>query len=161
MKRLARYAALALMLMPAISFAQDYNAGLQAYSTRDYATALREWTPLAEQGDKLAQYNLGYIYLESKGVPQDFAEAAKWFQLAAKQGNSKAQYNLGNLYLQGHGVPQDNIKAHMWFNLSGASGDPQAQLARDVVASSLLPADLSEAQRRATACVASSYRDCD
>ena len=32
----------------------DYQAGMDAYNGGDYATALREWRPLAEQGDPRA-----------------------------------------------------------------------------------------------------------
>ena len=31
--------------------AQDYNKGLEAAKAGDYATAIKEWKPLAEQGD--------------------------------------------------------------------------------------------------------------
>ena len=40
----------------------DFQKGLDAYDRGDYATALREWTPLAEQGHAWAQYNLGVMY---------------------------------------------------------------------------------------------------
>ncbi len=33
-----------------VSWSADWNEGLTAYQSGDYATALREWTPLAEQG---------------------------------------------------------------------------------------------------------------
>ena len=51
--------------------------GYTAYNAGDYATALREWRPLAEQGNADAQYNLGMMYDEGEGVPQDDAEAVK------------------------------------------------------------------------------------
>ena len=34
-----------------ISESADYQKGLTAYQSGDYATALREWTPFAEQGN--------------------------------------------------------------------------------------------------------------
>ena len=40
--------------------AQDFDRGLAAAQSGDFATALKEWRPLAEQGDALAQYNLGH-----------------------------------------------------------------------------------------------------
>ncbi len=49
----------------------------------------------AEQRDAQAQYNLGVLYAEGRGVPQDDAEAARWFRLAAEQGLADAQANLG------------------------------------------------------------------
>ncbi len=66
----------------------DFNAGLAAYKQGDYATALREWNPLAKQGDANAQNNLGFMYYKGHGVPQDYAEAVKWFRKAAEQGNA-------------------------------------------------------------------------
>lgn len=49
--------------------------GLRAAQEGDFATALKEWTPLAEQGDAAAQFNLGLMYATGQGVPQDDAEA--------------------------------------------------------------------------------------
>ena len=66
--------------------AQDFQKGFAAYKAGDYATALQEWTPLAEAGDEVAQYNLGIMYENGEGVPQDYKEAVKWYRLAAEQG---------------------------------------------------------------------------
>ncbi len=44
----------------------------------DYATALREFRPLAEKGGASAQYNIGIMYDKGRGVPQDDAEAVGW-----------------------------------------------------------------------------------
>jgi len=70
------------------------SIGLTAYNSGDYATALREWKPLAEQGDVDAQYNLGLMYDNGRGVPQDDKTAVKWYRLAAEKGDASAQYNL-------------------------------------------------------------------
>ena len=58
-----------------------------------YATAVRKWRPLAEAGDAAAQYNLGVIFDQGRGVPRDTAEALRWYQLAAAQGYAAAQTN--------------------------------------------------------------------
>jgi uncharacterized protein len=58
--------------------AQDLQKGFSAYQAGDYATALQEWKPLAEQGNATAQYNLALMYGNGRGVPQDYAEAVKW-----------------------------------------------------------------------------------
>ena len=49
----------------------DFQAGMEAYKAGDYATALKEWKPLAEQGDAAAQNALGYMYNNGFGVTQD------------------------------------------------------------------------------------------
>ena len=64
----------------------DYQKGLTAAQSGDFATALREWTPLAEQGNASAQFNLDIMYEKGEGVPQDYKTAVKWFRLAVKQG---------------------------------------------------------------------------
>ena len=127
MKRVIRWAALALMLMPAMVTAQDFQAGRAAYEAGDYATALREWRPLAEQGDAAAQFNLGVMYANGQGVPQDDAEAMKWYRLAAAQGIAAAQYDLGVMYHSGQGVPQDDAEAVKWYRLAAAQSYAKAQ----------------------------------
>ena len=81
----------------------------------------------ADQGDAGAQYDLGLMYAEGRGVPQDNAEAARWFRLAADQGHAEAQYDLGIAYVNGRGVPQDEDEAARWFRLAADQGDVRAQ----------------------------------
>jgi len=107
--------------------AQDFQKGFAAYKAGDYATALQEWTPLAEAGDEVAQYNLALMYDYGEGVPQDYAEAVKWYRLAAEQGHTKAQYNLGFMYRKGEGVPQDYAEAAKWYRLAAEQGVEFAQ----------------------------------
>ncbi len=73
--------------------AQDFEAGDKAYNRGDYAAALREWRPLAEQGDALAQASLGVMYRLGWGVPLDYVQAHLWWSLAASQGNKNAASN--------------------------------------------------------------------
>ena len=80
-----------------VSASADFQKGLTAYKSGDYATALREWTPLAEQGNADAQYFLGHMYRNGWGVSQDYKTALKWWKLAAKQGSANTQYNLSSL----------------------------------------------------------------
>ena len=68
----------------------------------------------AEGGDAIAQFNLGAMYDNGQGVPQDVAEALKWYRLAADQGQADAQFNLGVMYYNGQGVPKDLIEAYAW-----------------------------------------------
>ena len=62
--------------------AHHSGAGLEAYQRGDYATAMREWRALAEQGDAEAQSRLAIMYLLSQGVPQDLVLAHLWLSLA-------------------------------------------------------------------------------
>ncbi len=131
-----------------------FDEGMAAYQRGDYATALRDWRPLAEQGNANAQFFLGLMYGNGLGVPQDYAKAQQWWRKAAGQGDATAQFNLGFMYSNGRGVPQDYAQAHMWFNLA-ASRFPAGQtrdiigMKRDIVAKLMTPAQISEAQKLA------------
>lgn len=118
-----------------------------AYDRADYATALRLYRGMAEQGNGNAQYYLGTMYAKGQGVAQDYVEAAKWYRLAADQDHAQAQFNLGNMYDNGRGVAQNEILAHMWFTLSAAQGNQDAVRNRDILARRMTPAQLAQAQK--------------
>jgi TPR repeat protein len=102
--------------------AGPFEDGRAAYDRGDYATALRLWRPLAEQGNPGAQYNLGGMYASSRGVsqgvPHDLVQAYKWLSLAASRA-------------QGNDLRENAIKA------------------RDLVAAAMTPARIAEAQKLA------------
>ena len=60
-----------------------------------------------------------------------------------------AQCNLAASYLRGEGVPQDSAEAYAWSSLAAAGGDSDSARNRDLVARSLSPRALREAQARA------------
>jgi len=76
----------------------DFDEGVAAIRNHDYATAIKIFKTLAEQGNTKAQFNLGVMYYQGQGVPKDYKEAARWFRKAAEQGNADAQFNLGLMY---------------------------------------------------------------
>jgi len=129
--------------------AADFDTGIKAYQRGDYATALRIFRQLAEQGHAKAQFNLGYMYNKSQGVPQDYAVAVRWFRKAADQGDAWAQVKLGLVYEEGQGVTQDYVQARMWFNLSAAKGNYIARESRDRLAKQMTPTQIAEAQKLA------------
>jgi hypothetical protein len=110
-----------------MSWSADFQKGVDAYNRGDYATALREWKPLAEQGNAPAQTNLGVMYAKGRGVPQNFETAMKLHTLAAEQGNVLAQFNLGLMYEDGHGVPKNYKTAVRWYRLGAEQGYARAQ----------------------------------
>ena len=105
----------------------DYFDGQRAYASGDYEAAINEWTQVAEDGNARAQYNLGWMHANGRGVAQDFKEAIKWYTKSAEQGNVNAQYNLGNLYLRGQGATQNDNLAFSWFIKAAEQGDAPAQ----------------------------------
>ncbi len=115
MKRLTATICLTIAVLlgsAGMSWSADFQKGWDAYNKKDYATALREWTPLAEQGYAEAQYNVGWMYDKGEGVPQNYKTAVKWYRLAAEQGDAEVQ---GWMYAKGQGVPQNYKTAVKWF----------------------------------------------
>jgi TPR repeat protein len=155
-------AALALSLAAiAPATAQDFQKGVEAAQQGDFATALREWRPLAHRGDMVAQFNLGHMYNLGLGVPKDDNEAVRWYRLSAEQGDAAAHTVLGAMYQFGEGVPEDLVAAYMWFNLAAAQGFEEAKKNKDIVAGQMTREQIAEAQSRAARCLASGYKDCD
>ncbi|NLK41150.1 MAG: sel1 repeat family protein, partial [Planctomycetes bacterium] len=116
MKMVSIYAVLVISVMTApLMSAGDPNDWYQ------------ETLKKAEQGHAAAQYNLGVMYANGQGVPQDYKEAVKWFRKAAEQGDADAQFNLGLMYANGRGVPQDDKEAVKWFRKAAEQGDADAQ----------------------------------
>jgi len=105
-----------------------FDEGFDAYMRGDYATALKEFRVLAEQGDADAQYNLGLMYDKGHGVAQDYKEAMKWYRKAAEQGDAYAQYYLGFMYRDGHGVIQDYKEMLKWYRKAAEQGHAAAQI---------------------------------
>src|SRR3990172_6594464 len=83
-----------LILMFSISmtvsaFGGQFEDATAAYERGDYATAFRLMKPLAEKGDAKAQHNLGLMYYQGQGVPQNYAEAAKVVPKGRRAGNGR------------------------------------------------------------------------
>ena len=126
-----------------------FQRGLNGYQRRDYGTALKEWRPLADRGDAPSQFNLGLMYIDGLGVPQDYNLAVSWFERSAQQNYAKAQLNLGAMYASGRGVKRDYIQSYKWLSLCAAKGDMRCESERDLVARKLSRSQLVTAQRLA------------
>ena len=96
--------------------------------TSETATNLAALMPLADQGNKNAQFNLGKAYHIGLGVPKDYQKAVLWYRKAADQGEANAQTNLAFLYdLRNRGEPQDYGKAAFWYRKAADQGHSNAQ----------------------------------
>ena len=119
--------AVALFAVVVSVHAADYSEGVNAYQRGDYATALRIFRQLADQGSADAQSNLGVMYAYGQGVTQDYGAAVRWYRKAADQGYSSAQSDLGGMYRKGWGVPQDYAEAVKWYRKAADQGYAHAQ----------------------------------
>ena len=108
----------------------------------------------ARQGDSEAQYNVGAMYQNGRGVTPDRDKAAEWYGKAAKQGNTSAvsrlglmeanqgsysselpqaeqgnaesQYNVGNMLTKGIGTNMDLGQALVWYEKAAGQGHIKA-----------------------------------
>ena len=91
--------ALLLIFSCATAWAADFDKGLAAYKAGDFATALAEFKPLAEQGDAELQFILSQMYESGTGVLADAKEGIRWLKLAAENGHGPAQFLLGHCHI--------------------------------------------------------------
>ena len=70
-----------------VSASADFQKGLTAYKSGDYATDMREWTPFAKQSNFPAQYNLGVMYGIGKGVIKVWVYSHMWRNIGTSNGN--------------------------------------------------------------------------
>lgn len=105
----------------------DFRKGVEAYRRGDDATALQEFWSLAQQDHPGAEYNLGVLYANGRGVLRNVKHAAYWYRRAADKGHPFAQCNLGALYEQGDGVEQNDTEAVKWYRLSAERGNAGGQ----------------------------------
>ncbi|QKK01971.1 MAG: sel1 repeat family protein [Pseudomonadota bacterium] len=61
------------------------SAGLDAYAAGQYFSAMDKFRSAARWADKLAQFNLGVMYLNGQGSDPEPARAWAWFELAAER----------------------------------------------------------------------------
>jgi TPR repeat protein len=125
-----RAALLALVLLPFFCTSPLAAPGddvVAAINRGDFAAALHLLQPRAEQGDAVAQYQLGTLYETGQGVPRDDAAAAAWYRRAALSGHAGARYRLARMYLTGRGVSHSPAEAARWLRLAATQGVAAAQ----------------------------------
>ena len=163
MKRSLHTMLLLLLLLPGVARAQTspFEEADAAYARSDYANALRIFRALAQEGDAIAQFNLGVMLDFGQGAAPDPAQAVSWYRKAAAQGHGAAQFNLGGMYLEGLGVSKDLPRAYMWFTLSATAGVPGAARNRSAVGRMLDSGQVTHAQQLVRDCQQREFRGCD
>ena len=84
--------------------------------------------PPCKQGEPDAQYNLGIMFADGRGVAKDEQQALQWYRKSADQGDRLGQTNLGIRYHAGRGVPIDEQQAAQWYRKAAEQGEKIAQL---------------------------------
>ncbi|WP_413700293.1 tetratricopeptide repeat protein [Psychromonas sp. KJ10-10] len=87
------------ILFTSVVLSADFNKGLDAADEGDFKTAYKEWHPLAEQGDSDAQFSLGVMYDNGRGVLQDYKQAVYWYRKSRRTGGCRCAIQFRN-YVQ-------------------------------------------------------------
>ena len=98
-----------------VLYAADFEKTYEAYQKGDYESALNGFFELASENHMKAQFYLGAMYREGKGVKQDYSKSLEWYQKAAGHGEPKAQHNVALFYHNGISVSKDIETAIDWY----------------------------------------------
>lgn len=89
---------------------------LNEYQTDNVEQAIVHIQQAADQKSSRAQYVLGMLYENGKGMGKDMEKATQWYRKAAKQSNGDATERLGKIYELGiGGVEVDLRKAFGYY----------------------------------------------
>ncbi len=106
----------------------EFDTAVTEYNQGNYIKALDAFYVLAKEGHPKAQFNVGLIYANGKGVNKDSYQAMVWYKKAAKQGNAAAQYNLAKLISQRPDKedPRALERIKYWYEKAAEGGQKEA-----------------------------------
>ena len=124
----------ASVLLAASVHAATLAQGEAAFHDRAYDKAGQILLPMANGGSAEAQYWVGTMHAQGRGMRSDARAAAEWYQKAAEQGHAAAAFSLGFMYYTGSGegssaVAADAVKARRWLTRAADAGHAMAQAA--------------------------------
>lgn len=125
------------------------KAGYAAYHSGRLVEAAAEYQIAADEGDPVAQRNLGFLYERGHGVNPDYLQAMAWYQKAADQGHRAAFNNIGFLYVAGLGVEQDFVQAHYWYTKAVVAGSAEGKRLREVIRKKMTKEQIATAEKLA------------
>lgn len=107
--------------------------------------AFTHFSKAAELGDPVGKLEIGWAYLEGRGVPKNHEIAQRWILASAESGVDTAQMLLGEILRQSS-LEGDKIEAYKWMNLAAGQGNEIARKDRDEFEKSLSAEQLARAQ---------------
>ena len=91
MKAVLKCTMIVLLLLSGSTSYAGINEANNAFNNGQYTNAYKAYRKLADQGNADAQYRLGQMYYDGKGLPQNFSKAVIWLQQAAENGHVPVQ----------------------------------------------------------------------
>jgi uncharacterized protein len=89
---------------------------------KDPQATLLRLRQAANAGDARAQFLLGQIHCEGRGVPIDAVEGLHWYRLAAHAGDATAMNMVGRCHELGRGTAVDESLAAAWYRKAASHG---------------------------------------
>ena len=114
----------------------EYDVGVAAYKRGHYQVAMSDFDKRANQRDPIAQFCLGFMYNNGKGVAKDKEKAKEWYQRAISQNYAPALNNRGIMYVRVYeSIVREQpefgegqiTKAVKFIQEAAAQGNPTAQ----------------------------------
>ena len=131
----------------------------------------------ASRGVMSDQLKLAEGYLEGNGGQREPEKAASWYIIAGENGSVKAKrrsiqitrgmapfqigqirFDVAKMFMNGIGTTKDDVAAYTWFELAKAEGDVRAEGEEEILKRRMQPAQVKQANRRASAWLQSHAR---
>lgn len=124
---------------PKIENAEAMKGATAAMNTMEFKRAIETLKPLADKGDANAQFNLGAIYANGRGVPADPKEAVRLYRLAVAKGHLGAMNNLAFMLKTGSGTEKNEREALGLYERIMASerNDPGATAMKNIASKNI------------------------
>jgi TPR repeat protein len=90
----------------------------------DLAVALQWYKKAAENGDREALHNVGWMYATGQGTETNAEEAYRWFLESARHGEPNAQFEVSRRLKDGDGVAKDLATSYSWLLVLQAQEKP-------------------------------------
>lgn len=108
------------------SLAMRYDVGW-ANESKDLGKAFYWYEQAAKSGDAYAQFRVGEMYEEGRGVERSYAKAMEWYLKSSDSGWGEPCYRIALMYKEGRGVEEDGVEADAWYSEAATRGHKKAQ----------------------------------
>lgn len=146
---MSRITIVLLILMSAMSYADNFSDAVDAYDHQDYNKAYRLFTELEVLGHVDAMNNLATMYQTGAGIPRNYVKAAELYLSAAKAGHIDAAFNYSTLARLGIGTYKNLAESYAWAVIAARHGASDLVAYRDVLATKISPEELAEGSQMA------------
>ena len=119
---------LAFLMHFCLPLSAGFLEGEEAFANKRYSEAMQNFRPLADSGDFISQYYVGYMYLNGYGVTKNNSLGLQYMQKSLDQNYDSAQAYMAFLYSEGQVVPPDPRRAVALYQKAADQGNVSALL---------------------------------